>query len=50
MKKDRRMHIFTFYLTEVQLGLLRKEGKRLGVSIGELIRRAIDLFLRGKEK
>jgi len=35
------------HLTQKQITALRKLAKRLGVSVSELIRQAVDAFLKG---
>ena len=37
-----------YYISEKQLESLKKESKKTGVSVSELIRRAIDVFLKKK--
>lgn len=35
-----------FYLTDLQIKELRKASKKTGLTVSELIRRAIDMFLK----
>jgi hypothetical protein len=35
-------------LTRPQLAFLRKESERLGISVGEMIRRIVDQYREGK--
>lgn len=40
---------WSIYLSEQQLKLLREESRKRGLSVAELVRRAIDYYLEGKE-
>jgi predicted DNA-binding protein len=40
----------TYHLTEQQIERLRAESKRTGLSVAEMIRRAVDAYLPKTEK
>lgn len=42
------MRIFQIYLTDPQIAALKKLSKKLDLSVAELVRRAIDKFLKNK--
>ena len=44
------MKFYNLYLSEVQLGALRKMSKAKDISVSELIRRAVDDFLDKSKK
>jgi predicted DNA-binding protein len=43
------MHRVNFHLTEQQQKLLKKLSKKTGLSVAELIRRAIDAYLKSQD-
>jgi predicted DNA binding CopG/RHH family protein len=44
------MQRISLFLSKKQLAALKQLSKRTGLPYGELIRRAIDQFLRGEKK
>lgn len=46
----KRMERTNIYLTKPQLEKLRKVAAESGLTVAELVRRAIDLFLKAEEK
>lgn len=43
------MHKQMVSLTEPQIAFLKKEAKRLGISVSDLIRRIVDEWREGRE-
>ncbi len=47
MTKMRTMIRVTYHLTEQQVKAVKAEKKRTGLSVAEIIRRALDAYLKG---